>query len=658
MSSSMSHEGRRDEFGRNERSGQRNDAHDARDGDESYYKEKLLLSRRQQESNGRHHHRHREDGGDDFHDNGGSYTDRQRRRDGADDLHDGRKKKRSPSQDHHYASDYSDDDGDDDDDEDSRGNRRRRRSRSVSRDKERHSRNHDNRREPPPFHRDGYDDRRRRRYDDRDARKERHDRHDDRNGNDRRTFESREPPLVINAGDILQGKVVRMESYGAFVEFSLSNKGHRRPPRGLLHISQMAPHRVEQVSDIVQMGQELYCRVLEVDHDRIRLSLVGVNTETGEYDPTVASTREETSRRHTTGNGEPSRGGRGGRGGGRMPPHLERRAEHRWRIFESNKQKKTWCSPPKEEDVPGYRLLWAPSPELPDVHEEKKKVGRKRAHSSAEESRSSRTDDSSSSSSASSSTSSSSESRSRRRRRSSRKRRDRSRRSRRRRSRSYSSSSSSGSSSSKSSSSSSSSSSSDDSSSPKDKRKLPPKEILTTASESSKDKPPAPIDEEELREAREFKNAVQGNAGADSDDDDSVGPQPLPNSNAALAGSENKSSYGKALLPGEGQAIAQYVQQNLRVPRRGEIGYQPDEIDKYEKSGYVMSGSRHARMNAVRLRKENQVYSAEEQRALALITMEEKQQKEAALMEDFRKMLKEKQKLRESSSKGHDSQNK
>ena len=56
-----------------------------------------------------------------------------------------------------------------------------------------------------------------------------------------------------------------------------------------------------------------------------------------------------------------------------------------------------------------------------------------------------------------------------------------------------------------------------------------------------------------------------------------------------------------------------------------------------------MSGSRHARMNAVRIRKENQIYSAEEQRALALITMEEKQQKEAALVQDFRSILKEKQ---------------
>jgi len=38
----------------------------------------------------------------------------------------------------------------------------------------------------------------------------------------------------------------------------------------------------------------------------------------------------------------------------------------------------------------------------------------------------------------------------------------------------------------------------------------------------------------------------------------------------------------------------------------------------------VMSGSRHKRMNAIRIRKENQIYSAEEQRALKELNMEEK----------------------------------
>lgn len=65
--------------------------------------------------------------------------------------------------------------------------------------------------------------------------------------------------------------------------------------------------------------------------------------------------------------------------------------------------------------------------------------------------------------------------------------------------------------------------------------------------------------------------------------------------------------YGEALLPGEGAAIASFVQQNLRIPRRGEIGWSGDDIGVLEQQGYVMSGSRHQRMNAVRIRKENQV---------------------------------------------------
>ena len=56
---------------------------------------------------------------------------------------------------------------------------------------------------------------------------------------------------------------------------------------------------------------------------------------------------------------------------------------------------------------------------------------------------------------------------------------------------------------------------------------------------------------------------------------------------------------------------------------------------------YVMSGSRHARMNAVRLRKENQVFNAEERRALALIMFEEKQQKENEILGNFRQLLTE-----------------
>lgn len=111
-----------------------------------------------------------------------------------------------------------------------------------------------------------------------------------------------------------------------------------------------------------------------------------------------------------------------------------------------------------------------------------------------------------------------------------------------------------------------------------------------------------------------------------------VGPMPLPRA-------EGHISYGGALRPGEGDAIAQYVQQGKRIPRRGEVGLSADEIQKFENLGYVMSGSRHQRMNAIRIRKENQVYSAEDKRALAMFNYEEKAKREQKVMADLQRLV-------------------
>jgi len=62
--------------------------------------------------------------------------------------------------------------------------------------------------------------------------------------------------------------------------------------------------------------------------------------------------------------------------------------------------------------------------------------------------------------------------------------------------------------------------------------------------------------------------------------------------------------------------MAAFVKEGKRIPRRGEVGLTTDQIDDFENQGFVMSGNRHKRMTAVRLRKENQVYTAEEKRAL------------------------------------------
>ncbi|XP_012225088.1 NKAP family protein CG6066 isoform X2 [Linepithema humile] len=139
------------------------------------------------------------------------------------------------------------------------------------------------------------------------------------------------------------------------------------------------------------------------------------------------------------------------------------------------------------------------------------------------------------------------------------------------------------------------------------------------------------------------KSAVVGNLkpkkGSSSDesgDDGVVGPAPKPH--VTLSAKD----FGKALLPGEGAAMAAYVAEGKRIPRRGEIGLTSEEIASYESVGYVMSGSRHRRMEAVRIRKENQIYSADEKRALAMFSKEERQKRENLILGQFREMINQK----------------
>ncbi|KAL7979499.1 hypothetical protein Chor_004657 [Crotalus horridus] len=117
---------------------------------------------------------------------------------------------------------------------------------------------------------------------------------------------------------------------------------------------------------------------------------------------------------------------------------------------------------------------------------------------------------------------------------------------------------------------------------------------------------------------------------------DFIGPE-APITHASQ--DERPLNYGHALLPGEGAAMAEYVKAGKRIPRRGEIGLTSEEIASFEKSGYVMSGSRHRRMEAVRLRKENQIYSADEKRALASFNQEERRKRENKILASFREMV-------------------
>ncbi|KAF8530410.1 ras-induced vulval development antagonist-domain-containing protein [Hysterangium stoloniferum] len=129
-------------------------------------------------------------------------------------------------------------------------------------------------------------------------------------------------------------------------------------------------------------------------------------------------------------------------------------------------------------------------------------------------------------------------------------------------------------------------------------------------------------------------------APANPDSDGDVGPQPLTRTSNSKV---DERSFGGALLRGEGSAMAAFLAEdtNARIPRRGEIGLTSDEIATYEAVGYVMSGSRHRRMNAVRMRKENQVISAEEKRGILKLQKEERARREEVLREEFKELVSE-----------------
>ncbi|OAV88214.1 hypothetical protein PTTG_09154 [Puccinia triticina 1-1 BBBD Race 1] len=122
----------------------------------------------------------------------------------------------------------------------------------------------------------------------------------------------------------------------------------------------------------------------------------------------------------------------------------------------------------------------------------------------------------------------------------------------------------------------------------------------------------------------------------DEEDVGEVGPMPY---NHATGKAMDPKEFGRALRPGEGSAMAAFIEAGERIPRRGEIGLTGTEIEKFENVGYVMSGSRHRRMNAVRIRKENQVISAEEKRGILKMQAEEKAKREGQIISSFRELV-------------------
>ena len=67
-------------------------------------------------------------------------------------------------------------------------------------------------------------------------------------------------------GDALEGKVTKVVAFGAFVEIVPGVEG-------LVHISELAEHHVENPSEVVSPGDQVWVRILEIDESRRRISL-------------------------------------------------------------------------------------------------------------------------------------------------------------------------------------------------------------------------------------------------------------------------------------------------------------------------------------------------------------------------------------------------
>jgi polyribonucleotide nucleotidyltransferase len=104
----------------------------------------------------------------------------------------------------------------------------------------------------------------------------------------------------VEVGDEYVGKVVKTTTFGAFIELAKGTDG-------LLHISNVSPgQRVDSVEDVLNRGDEVSVRVVEVDRERGRIGLRLAE------DPDIAGKSAE----ELVGVGA---GGGGGGGGGRPP---------------------------------------------------------------------------------------------------------------------------------------------------------------------------------------------------------------------------------------------------------------------------------------------------------------------------------------------------
>lgn len=131
----------------------------------------------------------------------------------------------------------------------------------------------------------------------------------------------------IQPDTVVKGKVVRLETYGAFVDF-----GAERP--GMVHVSELTRGYVKTPGEVVKEGDEIEAIVLEVNRKKkqIRLSMKALMPEIVEEEKPVREPRK-------------ARAGSGSSGGG------GKRGKKQEETFEINET-------PKEPELTAMQIAW------------------------------------------------------------------------------------------------------------------------------------------------------------------------------------------------------------------------------------------------------------------------------------------------------------
>lgn len=145
----------------------------------------------------------------------------------------------------------------------------------------------------------------------------------------------------IKPDTVVKGKVVRLESYGAFVDF-----GAERP--GLVHVSEMSRGYIKNPNEVVKEGDEVEAVVLDVNRKKkqIRLSMKSLQPEIEEVKPAKK---------------EGERKGRGRRGVQKEVQEVEVQEQ------------------PKEPELTAMQIAWQEALDRANLHKKNKKARRVKA---------------------------------------------------------------------------------------------------------------------------------------------------------------------------------------------------------------------------------------------------------------------------------------